>query len=182
MSNETVVRTGQVTATPEGGPIDEGVPASAPGAGHVQITPEAGPLIPPTMHDHMQGPILGLDDRPATPSPPAPPSPPAAGREEPSMPPFAGADRAAEAAPLISTRTKEDDEELRKWPPYSGKPVSEVHWDALRYAAPLVSQAEKLAIQAIDLSGRGLTRLAHFLEERRKERADAAREDDGDTR
>jgi hypothetical protein len=53
--------------------------------------------------------------------------------------------------------------------------VSEVHWDALRYAAPIVAQAEKLAIKAIDLSGRGLSRLARYLEDRRQER-EAARE------
>jgi hypothetical protein len=45
-----------------------------------------------------------------------------------------------------------------------------VRWDALRYAAPVVSQAEKLTIKAIDLSGRGLSRLARYLEARRQER------------
>jgi uncharacterized protein YvpB len=40
----------------------------------------------------------------------------------------------------------------------------------MRYAAPIVAQAEKLTIRAIDLSGRGLTRIAGFLEERRLER------------
>jgi hypothetical protein len=79
----------------------------------------------------------------------------------------------SEAEGATPTRTRQDDAELRKWPPYSGKPVSEVHWDALRYAAPVVSQAEKLAIRAIDVSGRGLSRLARFLEARRAER-DAA--------
>ena len=69
-----------------------------------------------------------------------------------------------------STRSAQDDEELRKWPPYTGKPVSEVHWDALRYAAPVVAQAEKLTIKAIDFTGRGLTKLAQYLEERRQER------------
>jgi hypothetical protein len=157
------MQTGQVAATPEGGPIDEGAPASAPGAGQVQVTPEAGPLTPPTMRDHMQGPILGLDDTPAA---TAPAAAPAAAREEM---PSAG----SEAEGVTPTRTRQDDAELRKWPPYSGKPVSEVHWDALRYAAPVVSQAEKLAIRAIDVSGRGLSRLARYLETRRAER-DAA--------
>ena len=36
--------------------------------------------------------------------------------------------------------------------------------------AILKTQAEKLAIKAIDLSGRGLTRLAGYLEDRRQER------------
>jgi hypothetical protein len=69
-----------------------------------------------------------------------------------------------------SARSPQDDEELRKWPPYVGKPVSDVRWDALRYAAPVVSQAEKLTIKAIDLSGRGLSKLAQYLETRRQER------------
>jgi hypothetical protein len=56
-----------------------------------------------------------------------------------------------------------------------GKPVSDVSSEALRYAAPIVAQAEKLLIKAIDLSGRGLTRLAGYLEDRRQER-DAGQE------
>ena len=48
--------------------------------------------------------------------------------------------------------------------------MSEVRWDALRFAAPIVAQAEKLFIKAIDLSGRGLSRFAGYLEERRQER------------
>jgi hypothetical protein len=144
MSDESAMRTGQVSTTPEGGPIDEGAPPSVPGAGQVRPTPEAGLLTPPTLRDHMQGPILGLDDV-------TPPSPSAA---EPSH-----------------TRTAHDDAELKKWPPYSGKPVSEVHWDdARRFAAPLVSQAEKLTIQAIGFTGRGLSRLARVLEDRRAAR------------
>ncbi len=39
-----------------------------------------------------------------------------------------------------------------------------------RYAAPVVAQAEKLTIKAIDLAGRGLSRLARYLETRRQER------------
>ena len=67
------------------------------------------------------------------------------------------------------TRTAADEKELSKWPPYRGKPVSDVG-DALKYAAPIAAQAEKLAIRALNLSGRGLTRLAHFLDDRRQER------------
>jgi hypothetical protein len=152
MSAQPEQHPGQVTATPEGGPIDQGPPTPAPGFGQVQITPEAGPLTPPTMEEHMQGPILGLDDRPA-----------ASGQAAPAA--------AAHQEPAPSTRTQEDDRELRKWPPYSGKPVSEVHWDdARRFAAPVVSQAEKLAIRAIDLSATGLSKLARYLETRRAER------------
>jgi hypothetical protein len=58
---------------------------------------------------------------------------------------------------------------LKKWPPYTGKPVSEAN-DAWRYAAPVVSQAEKLAISALGLAGTGLTKLAGFLEQRRQDR------------
>ncbi len=170
MSDEPGTRGGQIATTPEGGPIDEGAPASQPGAGQVQVTPEAGPLTPPTMRDHMQGPILGLDDTPAA---NAPPAAPAAGREE--APFGASEDAARETESFTPTRTRQDDDELRKWPPYSGKPVSEVHWDALRYTAPVVSQAEKLAIRAIDISGRGLSRLARYLETRRAERDAAER-------
>ena len=67
------------------------------------------------------------------------------------------------------------DEELRKWPPYTGKPVSAAGWDALRFAAPIVSQAEKLAIKTIGLTGRGLSKLAQYLEARRLEREEADR-------
>ncbi len=178
MSDE-VNRPGQVSATPEGGPIDEGVPAHEPGLGQVQSTPEAAPLSeseelkPPTWQEHMRGPILGTDGLPigqehgqaATPSA----SEPAAAREE---------DAETSGGTTVASR---DDEALRKWPPYTGKPVSEVRWDALRYAAPVVSQAEKLTIKAIDLSGRGLSRLARYLETRRQER-DAAQnqESEGD--
>nr|MBA3449825.1 hypothetical protein [Chloroflexia bacterium] len=71
---------------------------------------------------------------------------------------------------LDPARSAAAGEGLRKWPPYSGKPVSEVRWDALRYAAPVVAQAEKLSIKVIDLSGRGLSKLAAFLETKRQER------------
>jgi len=170
MSNEPI-RPGQVSATPEGGPIDEGVPAHEPGLGQVQSTPEAAPLSeneelkPPTWQEHMRGPILVADGLPlgqeqGQAAPPSAPEP-AAAREE---------DAETSGA---STAASEDAEALRKWPPYTGKPVSEVQWDALRYAAPVVAQAEKLTIKAIDLSGRGLSRLARYLETRRQER-DAA--------
>ncbi len=165
---------GQVNVTPEGGPMNEGLPSSDPGAGQVLLTPEAGPaggdetLVPPTWHEHMQGPILGLDDVPA-------------GAAPPQSTPHAdvtvlGAAGAPEAPPS-STRTAEDDKELSKWPPYRGKPVTDVSV-ALRYAAPVAAQAEKLAIRALDLSGRGLTSLARFLQERRQERDAAAAEDE----
>jgi len=175
-SNPTVP-TGQVSVTPEAGPIDEGVPAATPGAGQVQATPEGGPLgdgeglTPPTLRDHLQGPILGLDDAP----PPAQPnaattSPttaaPAAAREEPDD---FGEGSTTFSTPPPVTRTAEDEQELKKWPPYSGKPVSDVQ-QALRYAAPVAAQAEKLAIGALDLSARGLSRLARFLAERREQR------------
>jgi hypothetical protein len=166
--------TGVVNVTPEGGPVNEGTPATAPGAGQVRLTPEAAPLAgypdgelrPPTWQEHMKGPILGLDDRPAAASKPAEsvtaqtPPPPAA---QVPPPPY--------APPGGSSRTAEDDEELKKWPPYAGKPVSDVQ-DAWRYAAPVVSQAEKLAISALGLAGNGLTKLAGFLEQRRQDRTD----------
>ena len=171
MSDESI-RPGQVSATPEGGPIAEGVPAQEPGFGQVRSTPEAAPLSeseelrPPTWQEHMRGPILGSDSLPLgqeqgqAATPPAPE--PAAAREE-----DAETSEASTAAP-------QDGEAPRKWPPYTGKPVSEVRWDAaLRYAEPVVAQAEKLTIKAIDLSGRGLSRLARYLQTRRQER-DAA--------
>lgn len=143
---------GQIQSTPEGGPIDQGPPASEPGAGQVQSTPEAvplddgGPLEPPTWREHMRGPIPGLEDEPPGPAA-APKSPASVSREEPPS------------------------EELRKWPPHTGKPVSEVPWKEIaRYAAPIASQAEQLAIKGIDLSARGLTKLARYLESRRNER------------
>ena len=172
MSDEAT-RPGQVSATPEGGPVDEGVPAQEAGLGQVRSTPEAAPLsegedlTPPTWQEHMRGPILGTDGLPleqergeaAAPSA----SEPAAAREEDAQ------------TSGMSTAAPQDGEEQRKWPPYTGKPVSEVRWDALRYAAPVVAQAEKLTIKAIDLSGRGLSRLARYLETRRQER-DAGQE------
>ncbi len=167
MSDEPI-RPGQVSATPEGGPVGEGVPADEPGAGNVRSTPEAAPLSeseelkPPTWQEHMRGPILGTDGLPLGHEQEAAAAPsaaePAAAREE---------DAATSGA---SSTAPQDDQELRKWPPYTGKPVSEVRWDALRYAAPVVAQAEKLTIKAIDLSGRGLSRLARYLESRRQER------------
>jgi hypothetical protein len=184
MSDESI-RPGQVSATPEGGPIAEGVPAQEPGFGQVRSTPEAAPLsesedqTPPTWQEHMRGPILGTDGRPlgqeqrqeAGPTAPEP----AAAREEVS-----GTSGAPPAA-------SQGGEELGKWPPYTGKPVSEARWNELRrYAAPIVTQAEKLAIKAIDLSGRGLTRFAGYLEDRRQEHetdqdreADQKQESDG---
>jgi hypothetical protein len=166
---------GQVYITPEAGPIDQGTPDDAPGAGQVLATPEGGPadseaLVPPTWHEHMRGPILGLDDRPNQAAAPATPPP----GEAPSS------SAQAEALPAVpkperfpgEERTAADEKELSKWPPYRGKPVSDVG-DALKYAAPIAAQAEKLVIVALNLSGRGLTKLAHFLEDRRQER-DAA--------
>lgn len=104
----------------------------------------------------MKGPIIGLDDRKAAASKPA-----EAGAAQIPPPPY--------APPAGSGRTAEDDEELKKWPPYTGKPVSDVQ-DAWRYAAPVVSQAEKLTISALGLAGTGLTKLAGFLEQRRRDR------------
>jgi hypothetical protein len=177
MSDESI-RPGQVSATPEGGPIAEGVPSKEPGLGQVQSTPEAAPLsegdelTPPTWQEHMRGPILGTDGLPLGhkqgQAPASPGAEPAAAREE---------DTETSGA---STTAPQADEELRKWPPYTGKPVSEVSWDALRYAAPVVAQAEKLTIKAIDLSGRGLSRLARYLEDRRQER-DANQEQGSDS-
>lgn len=165
---------GMVNATPEGGPVNEGTPASEPGSGQVRLTPEAGPLgeqsdsalRPPTWQEHMKGPIIGLDDRepaaskPAASAAPLTPPPPAA---QVPPPPY---------APPAGSRTTEDDDELKKWPPYSGKPVSDTQ-DAWKYAAPVVSQAEKLAISALGLAGTGLTKLAGFLEQRRQDRSDS---------
>ena len=176
MSDESI-RPGQVSATPEGGPIAEGVPAQEPGLGQVRSTPEAAPLseseelTPPTWQEHMRGPILGTDGLPLgqEQGEPAPPSAaqPAAAREEEIE--TGGA----------STGAPQGGEELRTWPAYTGKPVSEVPWDALRYAAPVVAQAEKLTIKAIDLSGRGLSSLARYLEKRRQQR-DAQQESEGE--
>jgi hypothetical protein len=170
MSDEPT-RPGQVSATPEGGPIDEGGPPREPGLGQVRSTPEAAPLSeseelrPPTWQEHMRGPILGTDGLPLGQeqgqAAAASAAEPAAAREE---------DSETSGAP---TAEPQGAEELRKWPPYTGKPVSEVQWDALRYAAPVVAQAEKLTIKAIDVSVRGLSRLARYLETRRQER-DAA--------
>jgi hypothetical protein len=158
--NLSTPRSGEVTSTPEGGPVGEGAPASVPGAGQVQSTPEAAPLgepesmSPPTWRDQMRGPILGLEGEP----------------------PRAGQTPSAEPAPT-PTRTPEPAGKekpspgLKKWPPYTGKPVSEVRWqEAARYAAPIAIQVEKVAIQTIDLSARGLSRLARYLEARRQRR------------
>ncbi len=201
MSDE-VNRPGQVSATPEGGPAAEGVPAREPGAGQVQSTPEAAPLsereelVPPTWQEHMQGPILGTDGLPhgqgqrqeqAAAPPPA--SVTAAAREDGGVPAGSTTPASASAAAReedsergsVSAPSPQDDEQLPAWPPYAGKPVSEVRWDALRYAAPVVAQAEKLTIKAIDLSGRGPSKLARFLETRRQERdPEQERNADGD--
>jgi hypothetical protein len=182
MSDESI-RPGQVSATPEGGPLAEGVPTHEPGAGQVYSTPEAAPLteseelVPPTWREHMRGPILGPDGLPhghgegATHAA-APPPEPAAAREEAGaaqgIDSLAGQGVSQQSS--ASARSPQDDEELRKWPPYVGKPVSEVRWDVVRYAAPVVAQAEKLMIKAIDLSGRELSKLAQYLESRRQER------------
>ena len=163
-------RSGQVSSTPEGGPIDAGAPSPEPGAGQVQATPEAAPLgddgelVPPTWQEHMAGPIPGMDDAASS---------SAAGEAAPAVAAASGPATDWKGVPITSVEpssARGDDEELRKWPPYSGKPVSAPGWDALRYAAPIVSQAEKLAIKGIGLSGRGLSKLAQFLEARRQER------------
>ena len=163
-------RSGQVGSTPEGGPIDEGVPAYAPGAGQVQATPEAGPLsegeelTPPTLREHLSSPILGLDDAPSG-------APAGAAPAASSASPAAARDDVSPQERPAASASREADEELRKWPPYSGKPVSEVRWQEIgRYAAPVAAQAEKLAIQAIDLSARGLSRLARYLKSRQEGR------------
>jgi hypothetical protein len=143
----------------------------------VRSTPEAAPLsesedlTPPTWQEHMRGPILGTDGLPLGQeqgqAAAASAAEPAAAREE---------DSETSGAP---TAEPQGAEELRKWPPYTGKPVSEVQWDALRYAAPVVAQAEKLTIKAIDVSVRGLSRLARYLETRRQER-DAAQKQESE--
>jgi hypothetical protein len=143
----------------------------------VRSTPEAAPLSeseelrPPTWQEHMRGPILGTDGLPLGQeqgqAAAASAAEPAAAREE---------DSETSGAP---TAEPQGAEELRKWPPYTGKPVSEVQWDALRYAAPVVAQAEKLTIKAIDVSVRGLSRLARYLETRRQER-DAAQKQESE--
>ena len=81
MSDESI-RTGNVSSTPEGGPANEGASLSEPGAGQVYATPEAAPLgddvalTPPSWHEHMDGPVLGMEDA-------EPAAQPAAAREEP---------------------------------------------------------------------------------------------------
>lgn len=168
--------TDQVRNTPEAGPIDQGAPDSEPGAGQVLATPEGGPdqgkaPVPPTWHEHMQGPILGLDDRPQPVEVPATPVPAPAATPEATVASSASQPEAAtepERSP-DETRPASDEKVQGKWPPYRGKPVSDVS-DALKYAAPIAAQAEKLVIGALNLSGRGLTRLAHVLEDRRQER------------
>jgi hypothetical protein len=172
MSDES--NPGQVASTPEAGPVAAGVPAQEPGAGQVRATPEAGPisedealpLQPPAWREHMRGPILGLDDQPAAP----PPGPSPTGGEQAQM-----------TTPARKPSRASADEELRKWPPYSGKPVSDVS-DAMRFVAPVVAQAEKLSIQAIDLSARGLSKLARYLETRRQEREAEKDRDAGGSR
>ena len=175
-------RTGQVSSTPEGGPIDAGTPDSGPGAGQVRSTPEAIPLgeddvlTPPTWQEHMDGPILGMDDTPPR---------PAAGQASAGTSETASQSTDWKGVPTTSVASSSGqaaDEELRNWPPYTGKPVSAAGWDALRYAAPIVSQAEKLAISAIGLSGRGLSKLAQYLEARRLERQEADRRNATDER
>jgi hypothetical protein len=191
MSDERGTPTGQVSTTPEGGPIDEGVPDSAPGAGYVRATPEGGPLdagealTPPSWQEHMKGPIPGLDDTSAhqpaaaasghaaqgqaaqeAPAPSSAQVPPPEKYPQ-GFPPQQTAAWGGGASASVSSERDEGD--LKTRPPYSGKPVSDVG-DVMRYAAPIVAQAEKLTIRAIDLSGRGLTRIAGFLEERRLER------------
>jgi len=178
MSDDSI-HPGQVSATPEGGPSAEGVPGREPGSGQVRSTPEAAPLseseelTPPTWQEHMRGPILGADGLPLGDeqgqAPASPAAEPAAAREEDTE--TSGASAAAPRG----------NDEARKWPPYTGKPVSDVRWDALRYAAPVVAEAEKLTIKAIDLSGRGLTRLARYLADRRQVReSDQERASDSD--
>lgn len=170
-------QSGQVYLTPEAGPIDLGAPSSAPGAGQIQATPEAGPLgddqtlSPPTWRENMKGPILGLDDVQAPPRGPA----------------STGGDDRPEATVVAAKRVsvtveqpadQRDEPRGRQWPSYTGKPVTDVS-EALRYVAPIASQAEKLAIQAIDLSARGLAGLARYLEARREERnIDQSRDSD----
>lgn len=182
MSQQPHDQPGQVDLTPEGGPLDEGMPESAPGAGQVRPTPEAGPLstgqaaelTPPTLQDHMRDPILGLDDDSASATgtrtgPTTPPS--ATGAPPHNVAAGAGqnGDRTAQPQSPPPSRGAGAGEG-EKWPPHGGKPVSETSDDVWRYAAPVVAQAEKLAIKAIDLSGRGLTGLARFLDERRAAR------------
>ena len=161
MSDEPI-RPGQVSATPEGGPVDEGAPAQEPGLGQVQSTPEAAPL---SESEELRPPTWQEQGQAAAPAASAP----AAAREE---------DTETSEAPTAAFQAGE---EPSTRPSYTGKPVSEVQWDALRYAAPVVAQAEKLTIKAIDLSGRGLSRFARYLETRRQER-DAAQkqESEGD--
>lgn len=161
--SDTSPRSGPIQSTPEGGPLDMGAPASAPGAGQVQTTPEAGPLAddqtlsPPSWREHLRGPIPGLDDVPAAAQAAAPPT-------------NQMADAAPQAAPGTAT-PNEPPTELPKWPPHTGKPVSDTGWEQIgRMAAPIASQAEKLAIAGIDLSARGLSKLARYLESRREER------------
>ncbi|MCC7024810.1 MAG: hypothetical protein IT338_18420 [Thermomicrobiales bacterium] len=192
MSEERGAPTGEVSTTPEGGPIGQGVPAPEPGAGYVRATPEGSPLdegevlAPPSWQEHMKGPIPGLDDtsaqaRPAAAAPGQAPQGQGGQGAAPwpstQVPPpekypqgFPPQHTAAWGGGSSSSASAGRDEaEQKTWPPYSGKPVSDVG-DVMRYAAPIVAQAEKLTIRAIDLSGRGLTKLAGFLEERRLER------------
>ena len=171
--SDAAPRSGPIQSTPEGGPLDVGAPASTPGAGQVQATPEAGPLdadrtlTPPAWREHMRGPIPGLDDVPPAPAPAAASSSPPGPEPAPPPPQSASSPGGQEAM----ADDDEPSEELRKWPPYTGKPVSEVGWQEIgRMAAPIASQAEKLAIKGIDLSARGLTKLARYLESRRDQR------------
>jgi hypothetical protein len=164
MSDEAT-REGQVRSTPEGGPLDAGVPAQEPGAGQVRTTPEAAPLSegqavqPPAWREQMRGPIPGLGDTAASGT-----------TAQPGTAPSSATASERVTAPSFGREAQTGDEG-RKPPLYIGKPVSELPWeDALKLAAPVVSVAEKLLIKTIDLTGHGLTSLAHYLEQQRQDR------------
>jgi hypothetical protein len=93
--------------------------------GHVEATPEARPLTPPTMRDNYAG------------------RPLAGGQPE------GGATGQTTSTPV---------------------PPDEIAREVAERLKPVAAAAEEVAAKAIDLSAKGLTKLAGKLEERRRQR------------
>lgn len=111
--------------------------------GHVEETPEARPLTPPTMQENYAGPIGG-----AEPAPPSAP-PPSPSRDWESGSGFGSGSGSGSGASDGDGKGAEEIAERLK---------------------PVVAAAEGIAAKALEASTKGLGILARKLEERRRQR------------
>ena len=113
--------------------------------GTVQPTPEAGPVTPPTMQDHFAQPTSGTQSAAAS---------------QTEMTPEATVTAASAGT---GSGNQQQGQQSGQTPDAAAQELGE-------RLKPVLAAAEDVAVKALDLSAKGLSRLVDRLEERRRQR------------